>query len=520
MDYILKPSTEKQELVKKAIELWNQDDIRDLIKKFYFLLFDGNKQKEWQKIEDKVAEKVSQLVLTESLKEKILGFIKPIGLQIIKWRKYHEDFLSARKFIRNSINKIYWTPEGTIDKKKTAQELVKDEGLDVVQLYKLACIYCLEDEIKELWEQVPKRTQEYIYNKGQPSFANEHGLVVFWTYELKGELAKLNDLMEEIKIIEDNEVEYIGDNKVTEGIYQLAFGYAARRGNKAAVEYFLQKLTPKERKECLVKFAGVTAKLRCISMQRNLRSYFPKEYNTEVLCFLLAQMSEEEQVEVFKSYSSEVLECLLDWPYQDFFIETAQRMWGVLPEKDCDYLLRIVINKVLNNYKDYNYQELFRKFWHESPIANRKYVIDKFISGGTLLSKLLKVEDKENISLVLKDVTAAEKEKLISCYEGQNICASLSYNNKWDLLKFFIGECIISQEVMTKFKEEFKERNTWYYSKEQFTKSKDMWDKFFGLLDDFIENFSKKRSIEDEDSSPAKRLCSLEVDQRGCSNYL
>ncbi len=187
-------------------------------------------------------------------------------------------------------------------------------------------------------------------------------------------------------------------------------------------------------------------------------------------------------------------------------METAEYMWALISEEDYNCLLwGIVNNKVITGYKDYNYQGLFREFWQQSPVNYKKYIINKCASSGLLLPDLFKVEDKENISLILKDATASEKEKIIS-YEGKDICKSLIYSNKWDLLQFFINECISSKDVMIKFKEEFEKRIKCNRSQE-YAKRKDVWDKFFQLLDNSIQKHDRKRSVE-EDNHPAKKSSS------------
>ncbi|WP_265040588.1 hypothetical protein [Wolbachia endosymbiont (group A) of Ectemnius continuus] len=501
MNYTLMPSLEHGALIRTAITSWNQSDIRALMTEFYFPLLGSERREKWQEIEDKVIEKIPQLPQPEPLKKEILGFVKPIGLQILKWMEYHDEncYLGI-----DLPNELCWTPQGAVDKKKTAEALIKDENLDITRRYRLACIYCLEDDVRELWNSMPQRKKAAFYNEGHPSFSKEHELVVFWTYDIKGEVAKLNGLIKKIKGKEISP-------------YQFAFEYAAVGGNKAASEYFLQKLTPGEREESLVRYAGYVANRRsdCVSNPTDL----PKEDYADVLCFLLSQMNEEQQMEVFERYPYEVLKCLLDWPWQGFFMETANHMWGFLPEEDYNLLLRIIVNKVIDGYKDCNYQKLFEEFWQQSSMTHKAYVIDECASGS-LLSKLFKVKDKKNIALILNDATTPEKEKIIFYREGKDICEGLAYGNEWDLLEFFISECISSQEKMIKFKEEFKKRIVRCRSKEKLEEEKDMRCKFFQLLDDLIQKGDKKRSMEEENSSPAKRLCSLTSEQLSSSKEI
>lgn len=81
MNYILKPSLEHIALVKVVVTFWNQDDIRDLMAKFCIPFCSAELKDEWPKIEDRVKEKVIQLPLPALLRDKTLGFIKPIGLK-------------------------------------------------------------------------------------------------------------------------------------------------------------------------------------------------------------------------------------------------------------------------------------------------------------------------------------------------------------------------------------------------------------------------------------------------------
>ncbi|KAL7634704.1 UNVERIFIED_CONTAM: hypothetical protein RMT77_015081 [Armadillidium vulgare] len=295
--YILRPSLEHITLVKIAITLWKQYDIRALTARFYFRsTILSERLKEWQVVEDKVIEKIPELLLPGPLKKKVLDFIKPIGLEMIKWREYYDQ----NSYLGIDLpNELCWNSQGTIDQKRTAEVLIKDGNLDINIRYRLACIYCLENDIRELWNKIPENHRKSFYSEEDPSEVRQPNLVILWTYDIKGGVNKL-----------DNMIERIWLRKCSP--YQFAFEYAAVGGNKAAVEYFLQKLTSREREESLVRYAGYVAKRRCDSYTNC--TDLPTECYADVLCFLLSQMDEEQQTEVFKSYPWKVLKCLLDWP--------------------------------------------------------------------------------------------------------------------------------------------------------------------------------------------------------------
>ncbi|WP_353279742.1 hypothetical protein [Wolbachia endosymbiont (group A) of Ennomos erosarius] len=499
MNYTLMPSLKHKALVEIAITLWNQDDAWDLASKFYFsspILNVSERKREWQKVEDEVIKKVLKLPLPELLKKELSSFVEAIGWQILIWKQYHKNLLGG-KDARASLSKLCWTPRGTIDKEKTAKILVQDENLDIAKRYRLACTYCLEDNILTLWKQISGRK---LYGKDLRKIRiNESPLVSFWSHHIEEETAQLGDIIRR----------YCQDDSVTH--YEYAFRRSAVSGNEAATRYFLQKLTPEEKDKVLVRTAEYVAKRRCDCVSEF--TDFSRENYIDVLCFLLSEMDREQQMEVFKSCSYEVLKCFLDWPWQSFFMETAQHMWAFLSEEGYDCLLRVIVNKMIDGNKDYNYQKLFGIFWQQGPSTHTKHVIDKCGSGGLLLLDLFKVEDVENIKLIFQDATPKEKERLIFCSRGQDICQDLIYGDRGGFIEFFIRECISSKNEMVKFREEFKERITWCCSREEFTKRKDKWDKFFQLLDNLIQENDKKRGIEGEESSPAKKLRSIELEE-------
>lgn len=480
MNYILKPSLEYMALAKVAATLWNLRDVRDFIKKFCIPLDKGDLRDKWSNIEATMLGKVSLLPMPEFLKEKMLIFVRAIGCQILNWIDYHCVML----FLNIDVpNEFCWTSQGEVNKKKAAQVLVKDEGIDITLRYKLACFYCLEGDICELWDKMPEGCRICFYNEEDPTSVNQQDLVVFWTYDMKGEVSKLERMIER-------------RFSARLSPYQYACRCAAYRGNRAAVEYFLQKVASGERKELLIRTVESV-------VTDHPSGGFLKESYYDILCVLLSQMEEEKQVEVIKKAPLWVLECFLEWPRQIFFIETASRMWNFLSTTNYNHLFRIIIDKLRDGCKDFNYQILIQEMWLQSHL---KYSVYRTSTFNYLLSTLFQIRDENNIKLILKDTNNTEKKRFIHSIKGENACGNLIDSEAWGLLNFFIQECLMSKEEVIKFKKNFSKRSHHIFSSDDSKSRKMKLDKFFLLLDDLMCGFGKRKSVED-DHCEAKRLC-------------
>ncbi|KFM64169.1 hypothetical protein X975_17661, partial [Stegodyphus mimosarum] len=516
MNYTLMPSLEHRALIKTSIMLWNKEDIWSLMADFSFRsLLPIHKKRQWEVAEDKVIQNISTLPLPEYLKKKMSIVTKATGLEILKWRQYHD--LNSYLGIHQT-NNLCWTPQGTVDSKRTAELLIKEDNncclgksLNITKRYKLACIYCLEDDILELWNKMPANLRKSFYANDGSRNVDEHELVLFWTY------SKVEENITMLGGIASRMSSTLERTLHERTPYQCAFEYAVAIGNKTAAEFFLKKLTFMEREESLIRSAGYAAIRRINS--RNLvtdltptvTNRIPKQSYSEILCFLLSQMGEQQQMEVFRRHPCEVLMCLLDWPWQDLFMETANRMWDILSEKKWKYVLKLITDKVLQGHTEYNYQQLFGEFWKRSPKTHKKYVTDH-CAGGYLLFYLFQIEDEENIKLILNDATIIERKKFIFCDRGKAICEYLIDSDKWDLLKFFIRECVSSKHEMKTFKKEFKEEFHAFVERHfnhRFSRRKEK--KFFRLIKRFIREFRKRKSEETDDSIPAERLHDTEL---------
>lgn len=405
MNYSLKPSLQHITLVKVVAALWNQEDVRGLIKSSVSI-----PSLSMPKIEDIVEDKLQQLLIPQLLKLKAISYIKPIGLQIFNWLQYHSSDLYLLVQLPAEFS---WTAQGTINRKTTAEMLITDENIDLCTRYKLACINCLEDGIKNLWNIMPEYHRKYFLNQGSLNMNSQRNEVYFWSLKMNQEMLYVS--------------------------YKTLFETSALDGNKVATTYFLNKLTPREREQSLVKVAN-------------------RVTNSEILIYLLSQLKEEQQIEVFKNNSSIVVQSFTHWPFQNLFIAIIESgMWKFLSKDVFHELLQFLIQKICDDDQDWDYKKLFMEFWPESPFALNKFDTDEFNNKG-LESLLYHIDQNytEIVKFTLKDVSLTVKKKLIYCNWMQFTIQTLILDEKWNILELFLRECLPSEDEMVKFKEAFE----------------------------------------------------------------
>lgn len=477
MNYLQQSSLEHIALVRIAISLWQQSDIRNLIIKLSVPFKHGNGREYWRRIEDKVMKNALQLPQPELLKQRVSGFIKPIGLEILKWIKYSHGSYSNDQYI-DLPNVFHWTLQGTIDKAKTAEALIRDPKIDIRTRYNLACIYCLEDHIQELWNKIPVNRRNIFHDPEYPMQMIQQDLVYLWTNDLYRIMATTDKP---------------SDCHFQHGSFTSlhAFRVAVTYGNKAAMEYFLPKLTPADREAALMDAAKQVA-TRCRKYNIFSNADSCNEHCNEILCFLISHMREENQMEIFKNHAYGVLKCCLDWSLQSCFIKYAPCSVRHLSEEHYLTLLELIINKVTCGFKDCDYLNLFSEFWSLSNTNYKIYVMDE-CAAGVLLPRMFLIKDVEYIKVIFKNASVIMRKCFVLGRGGFDICKRLVYDDDWDLLKFFITECVASKRDMLKLIQRYEE----YVTNDG--EKGDNCDNLFHRLDALLCGFDESKSTVPKD---------------------
>ncbi|GBM26899.1 hypothetical protein AVEN_264752-1 [Araneus ventricosus] len=327
------PSLFHLALAKVAAGVCYDSEIRNFIGKF---------SENWKILLNK---KLITLKLPTELQIKITGVLRPIILEIEEWMENHEFLLDSDI---NLLPYICWKSEGTINRKQTAVTLIGNENLDISKRFILACNYCLKDEILHLWNMMPENEQAL--------FDSEETLVVhYWiTWIRKG----------------------------TEPLrYWSKISHTAD-----TLPYFLQKLTSADRRWSLmigmfpefIMTDDLTFRERILYDLNGfgkINSVYPLCLKTDVIRLFLSQMDRDQQIELIKQSPLRVLECFLNWPLQSAFMAVLRDLWVYLSEEYFLCLLQLILyKKIAFGFEDFNYVELLKEVWLESPEHYKAYV--------------------------------------------------------------------------------------------------------------------------------------------------
>ncbi|GBN06474.1 hypothetical protein AVEN_177232-1 [Araneus ventricosus] len=440
LKYVLMLSLKEMALRRVAVLLWYDSDILTSISKFQSdTLFCINRRKEWREtIDKKIKDKMLKLNLPESLTKQMIDIVEPISLEIKRWKTFHGDFIynSYKEISSPDLAKLCWTTVGTINYQKTAEEFVRCNALNVEGRYKLACLYCLEDYIPFLWEELPKYMKEHFYNE----YVTLPYLPYFWPHILKRELSKLDYLLRTS-----------GRNLFT--LNQYAFEYSAEKGNKTAAEYFFQKLTQEEREASLMR--TTLAVLANPNMELNKYvADFPKEKFSDVFCYLLSLMTPEQQLEILQARPVDVFLCFLDWPWQDLFLENADLIWTLLhPSGYGDLILKMMYRY---STSDFYFPKLFQDFFMQSPLDFKKKFIDPE-HAYPLLCKFFDSEDSETIQVIFRNVDAVDRVKLVCHCDVLELFYFCMVKDGWHMVEVCLREATLCKEDGKRLKEVFME---------------------------------------------------------------
>ncbi|KAF8789259.1 uncharacterized protein LOC129956863 [Argiope bruennichi] len=437
-------------------------------------------------VEMEVKNNISKLPLPEALKKEMMPIVKPVSYEILRWKLFHESFIheDEKYFNKIILKQLKWTCEGAIDHRRTAQALLRLDVFDLEKRYRLACLYCLEEDIKLLWEQLPEKRKWYYHGGHDTLRVRELQLEFYWPYVLLGEESQLP-------------AENSSFNK-------HALVCSGRNGNKTVSEYFFRKLTAEERDSALLSALDA-------AMYRDGREMvnWPEAHVQvrlgDVACYFLSLLSPEQQMRLLRENPCAILNLLYDWPWHEVFLEIMDVVWTFLPQDQYGTLMDALM------HADHYFPNLFQKVFIGSPVLFRNYFVDsesRHSIRGHIFPDFFDDHDIETVRVIFENINHGDVISLLSSKFVVQLFDEWVMKDSLDMIELCFQVASLSETdrktlraVYVGFLDSRGDSRCALVLKEK-------WKTVFTFLDNVAS--CNKRISEDETSAEVKKLCTEE----------
>lgn len=409
------PSLEYQALFNIAVRLWNHETFRYDVRFPSDEIIRGYLDKQLGLIE----RHINRLPLPKLIKNELLRFSAVVGMEVFKWNEYHLNKYDLEISIPRPL---CWELSGIINYKKTAELLIQDLTVGIYPRFFLACMYGLEDSIKELWLALPGYFQTNLLHSNAD-------FVFYWANELTD-------------YVHDDPLAQQLDRFFNEDLPLCVFQTSIRMCDTPVSEYIFQKLRPEDKLN-LPNLFEETANTICELFPRHAQTKF---VYPDVLCWLLHKLDEQQREKMYETHPFAVLLCYLEWPKQELFIEMAQCLLQYLSGKHFGFLLMEIASRAMH-IKDFNYRKLFRHFWQQSLESHKEYVLGESSCWCALYSLFI-IGDVHSIKMVFEKANDAQKMCFLNSKWGRHVEMYLHCMGEKDLLDFFFKTCLPSRPFL------------------------------------------------------------------------
>ncbi|GBO38863.1 hypothetical protein AVEN_85769-1 [Araneus ventricosus] len=248
------------------------------------------------------------LFIPAHLREKVLETVKGLNYSLWRWQKDHSKIIS----LEDIECTLYWRSDGTINAVKAAEQLVLDESIDITTRFEIACMYCFEKSVKNLWVEMQASRVTYI--------TADNSAARFWIRWMR----------------DGSRVPW------TRAILEYVEPFRIRN---LRFSCFFHLLQPKDRQKFLY------------SLQFAAEDDFR---------FCLFSMTKEEEEEMLASEATRFFLLHLGWPLQSLFLQTVEKTWNFIGNGLFEFLFDIISNYNII-WQDFDYHKLYQDFWNRSP---------------------------------------------------------------------------------------------------------------------------------------------------------
>lgn len=437
-----------------AVKLWKREEIPSKIydcelyyQNNYYYAWENNKTDSFRRIEDQLVESASEEKLTNGLPipDEDLDFlrdmIKAVGLEFVNWLGFHDSVFGTFEYTTSArfIDCIQWTCTGRINYLKSVRNLLDSEKVKIGLKYRLACVYCLEEDVKKF---AKKASETAVYTP----FGGYHSFMLrYWCSKGTGHLQHLQ------KPIQLYESLYKGGSP-SENLVLLH--YSINDYNQVAARYACSKVSEAE----------ILSKLELTLIEHR---------NAPILAGILSQLSFDAQFRIFKNFYERILWVFLnDLLCVEFFLDTFRHTVEFSsPDKFYGELRRIdetFLNTSHKGNPQYGrYEYVVTKMWESCPLSFRSYVFEPAplsimdpITRPTeprFAKDLLPNIDYEKairlLKCLLSDANEEQKRLILFSMTSMDKCRRLLSKGRWDILAQLVQITLLSDEDKNRFKE-------------------------------------------------------------------
>lgn len=436
--YLDAKTLEELAKVKIAVILWHKNDIREKITDvlytnesdslFDLVNFDLEKAGPWESITSDIVELLEKLPLSRKIDD-FPYTVDRVGFELKQWIEYQDEqvFYDRKEFRAMSLmDDVIWRSEGLIDYAKSAEMMMNHEMINEKEKFRIACLYCLEDEVKQLRTRVDRGYKKKVK-------FSEHPLMYYWCSFVKDDLAQVKKMIS-------------ADFEGSIDEYMLTL---CRVNNRSGIIYFWNKLDKAKQFDVLIKNID------------NLDPY------AEFVMF--SRLSVDEQLELFNKVGAKFFTNLLNHPYCAMvYAGSVVHFMDVMTEEQYReifmrtageiHALDVITEADSGTYfQNVNMMELL---WKHTPANMKKYVFEKDDGIAILLvmRNILWENSSDEMFTLFADMEYDLIKKVVFHAEAMSFVYEIAhFNHQVKYLCEFMKR-ILKPEDMIRFDKEYAQK--------------------------------------------------------------
>ncbi len=325
--------------------------------------------------------------------------------------------------------KNFIDPAGHFDDLAWAKRFVADENQFVRCRFKLACFYCFEETIADLWHTM-KTNGQLPYEGRLARIKSTLGdLVGLWAYQLEN---KIDELIQE-------------DSNYADGFYACGLTEAIYRGHEYAARFFWARCSDTEKANFLREpdfdLLSDAAENNHTGLVNFIYSLLPLEQKNNLLSWTIQN----------NRGTAWIWSCLLHSPFYESVLKDILTFPFPVPSRIYECLLTLLTYK-MKELQIPTYKTIFKALWNHLPKKQQKEV---FEMDSYIIINLAKIKAMDLLKTIIQPLSHAEKERMLLRdwqSAGKSALDEFSKVGDYDallhyLLFFFIDHNPITQKL-------------------------------------------------------------------------